>query len=122
MKNKLITNIIVLMLTITSILGIIGFSYAYFNTGVSGEGKYITLDTAELKLRYTDDVTMSLTNAIPGDKIERTFTVENIGTKTVSYNIVWKDLINTKICTYINDKSMVSYYNIIFFPIAMSHQ
>ena len=95
MKNKLITNIIVLMLTITSILGIIGFSYAYFNTGVSGEGKYITLDTAELKLRYTDDVTMSLNNAIPGDKIERTFTVENIGTKTVSYNIVWKNLINT---------------------------
>ena len=76
MKNKLITNIIVLMLTITSILGIIGFSYAYFNTDVSGEGKYITLDTAELKLRYTDDVTMSLTNAIPGDKIEKTFTVE----------------------------------------------
>ena len=78
MKNKLIINMVILMLTITSILGIIGFSYAYFNTDVNGEGRYITLDTAELRLKYTDDVIMSLNNAIPGDKIERTFTVENM--------------------------------------------
>ena len=94
MKDN-ITKITILTVMLLTILGVIGFSYAFFNTGVSGEGKYMTLDTAELKLRYTDDVTMSLTNAIPGDKIERTFTVENIGTKTVSYNIVWKNLINT---------------------------
>ena len=94
MKDN-ITKITILTIILLTILGVIGFSYAYFNTDVNGEGKYITLNTAELKLRYTDDVTMSLTNAIPGDKIERVFTVENIGTKTVSYNIVWKDLINT---------------------------
>ena len=94
MKDS-ITKITILTIILLTILGVIGFSYAFFNTGVSGEGKYITLDAAELKLRYTDDVTMSLNNVIPGDKIERTFTVENIGTKTVSYNIVWKDLINT---------------------------
>ena len=94
MKDN-ITKITILTIILLTILGVIGFSYAYFNTDVNGEGKYITLNTAELKLRYTDDVTMSLTNAIPGDKIERTFTVENIGTKTVSYNIVWKNLINT---------------------------
>ena len=94
MKDN-ITKITILTVMLLTILGVIGFSYAYFSTDVNGEGKYITLDTAELKLRYTDDVTMSLTNAIPGDKIERVFTVENIGTKTVSYNIVWKDLINT---------------------------
>ena len=94
MKDN-ITKMTILTIILLTILGVIGFSYAYFNTGVSGEGKYITLDTAGLKLRYTDAATMSLNNAIPGDKIERTFTVENIGTKTVSYNIVWKDLINT---------------------------
>ena len=121
MKDN-ITKMTILTIILLTILGVIGFSYAYFSTDINGEGKYITLDTAGLKLRYTDAATMSLNNAIPGDKIERTFAVENIGTKTVSYNIVWKDLINTKICTYINDKSMVSYYNIIFFPIAMPHQ
>ena len=94
MKDS-ITKITILTIILLTILGVIGFSYAYFSTDINGEGKYITLDTAGLKLRYTDDVTMSLNNAIPGDKIERTFTVENIGTKTVSYNIVWKDLINT---------------------------
>ena len=94
MKDS-ITKITILTIILLTILGVIGFSYAYFNTGVSGEGKYITLDTAGLKLRYTDAATMSLNNAIPGDKIERTFTVENIGTKKVSYNIVWNNLINT---------------------------
>ena len=94
MKDN-ITKITILTIMLLTILGVIGFSYAYFSTDVNGEGKYITLDTAELRLKYTDAATMSLTNAIPGDKIERTFTVENIGIKTVSYNIVWKDLINT---------------------------
>lgn len=77
MKDN-ITKITILTIMLLTILGVIGFSYAYFSTDVNGDGKYITLDTAELKLRYTDDVTMSLTNAIPGDKIERTFTVENM--------------------------------------------
>ena len=95
MKNKIIVKVLLIMTTISILLCVVGFSYAYFSIDVNGEGKYITLDTAELRLKYTDAATMSLTNAIPGDKIERTFTVENIGTKTVNYNIVWKDLINT---------------------------
>lgn len=38
---------------------------------------------------------LTLNDAMPGDSIVKIFTVENIGNKKVSYNIVWKDLINT---------------------------
>ena len=94
MKNNVIKLSII---TITSLftLAVIGLSYAYFSTEITGEGKYVTLDTANLKLKYTDNTVLSLDNAIPGDSVTKTFTVENIGTKKVSYNIVWNNLINT---------------------------
>ena len=53
------------------------------------------LDTCDLRLRYTDNMDLTLNDAMPGNSIIKTFTVENIGDKKVSYNIVWKDLINT---------------------------
>ena len=94
MKNRVI-KILIILFSITSVLGVIGFSYAYFSTEVKGEGKNIVLETGDLKLRYTDDSSMSLNDALPGDSIVRTFKVENIGSKKVSYNILWNNLINT---------------------------
>ena len=95
MKKKYIMKTILVIFVITLSLAVIGFSYAYFSTEITGEGKYVTLDTANLKLKYTDNTVLSLDNAIPGDFATKTFTVENIGTKKVSYNIVWNNLINT---------------------------
>ena len=94
MKNR-VMKILMILVIVTSVLGVIGFSYAYFSTEVKGESKNIVLETGDLKLRYTDDSSMSLNDALPGDSIVRTFKVENIGTKKVSYNIVWNNLINT---------------------------
>ena len=94
MKNN-ITKITIITIISLFILGLIGLSYAYFSTEITGEGKYVILDTATLKLKYTDNTVLSLDNAIPGDFVTKTFTVENIGTKKVSYNIVWNNLINT---------------------------
>lgn len=53
------------------------------------------LDTGDLRLRYTDNMDLTLNDAMPGDSIVKIFTVENIGDKKASYNIVWNDLINT---------------------------
>ena len=94
MKNNVIKLSIITIVSLFT-LAVIGFSYAYFSTEITGEGKYVTLDTATLKLKYTDNTVLSLDNAIPGDFVTKTFTVENIGTKKVSYNIVWNNLINT---------------------------
>ena len=94
MKNNVIKLSIITIISLFT-LAVIGLSYAYFSTEITGEGKYVTLDTANLKLKYTDNTVLSLDNAIPGDFVTKTFTVENIGTKKVSYNIVWNNLINT---------------------------
>ena len=94
MKSN-ITKLSIITIISLFTLAVIGFSYAYFSTEITGEGKYVTLDTATLKLKYTDNTVLSLDNAIPGDFVTKTFTVENIGTKKVSYNIVWNNLINT---------------------------
>ena len=93
MKNKAIKTIIIFSI-IASILGVIGFTYSYFSLEVEGNSKDIVLATGDLRLKYTDVSTLSLENALPGDSITKTLTVENIGTKDTSYNIVWKDLIN----------------------------
>ena len=95
MKKKYIMKTILVTFVITLSLAVIGFSYAYFSTEITGEGKYVTLDTGDLRLKYTDNTVLSLDNALPGDSVTKTFTVENIGTKKVSYNIVWNNLINT---------------------------
>ena len=94
MKSNVIKLSIITIISLFT-LAVIGFSYAYFSTEITGEGKYVILDTATLKLKYTDNTVLSLDNAIPGDSVTKTFTVENIGTKKVSYNIVWNNLINT---------------------------
>ena len=94
MKSN-ITKLSIITIISLFTLAVIGLSYAYFSTEITGEGKYVTLDTATLKLKYTDNTVLSLDNAIPGDFVTKTFTVENIGTKKVSYNIVWNNLINT---------------------------
>ena len=76
-------------------VAIIGVSYAYFKLQIEGTGKDIVMDTGDLRLRYTDGDTITLNNAFPGDTVTKTVTVENIGTKDVSYSLYWSDLINT---------------------------
>ena len=80
---------------ITLLLGVIGVSYAYFTMNIVQNQKLTVLNSGDLKLRYTDNTELSLENALPGDSIVKTFTVENIGSKKVSYNIIWNNLINT---------------------------
>ena len=74
---------------------LIGATYAYFRLQIEGSGKDIVLDTGDLRLRYTDGSIITLNNAMPGDTVTKTVTVENIGTRNVTYNLYWSDLINT---------------------------
>lgn len=81
-KNKTIKIIFVVIIVVLLIF-MIRFSYAYFTLNIDGDGKYTVLNTDDLKLKYTDDILLSLDNALPGDTIEKTFTVENIGSNTI---------------------------------------
>ena len=94
MNNKIFKISLIAFITLLLVTGI-AFSYAYFTMNIVQNQKLTVLNSGDLKLRYTDNTELSLENALPGNSIVKTFTVENIGSKKVSYNIIWNNLINT---------------------------
>ena len=95
MNKEKIKNVIAISIISLLVLGVVGVSYAYFRLQIEGSGNDIVLDTGDLKLRYTDGKEITLSNAMPGDSVSKTVTVENIGTRDVTYQLNWSDLINT---------------------------
>ena len=91
--KKLLLGIIVAFVFLFSV----GMTYAYFSVtaNIVGEPNDILTSTANLSLVYTDaDHNVVLNGAMPGDSVEKVFTVENDGTLPVSYNVKWKTLHN----------------------------
>ncbi len=81
-------------LIVVAVALVIGTSYAYFMANVSGNSNDIVIKSGNLSLTLTDNEILSL-NGIPGDSASKTFTVENNGTTTVTYNIKMVDVTNT---------------------------
>ncbi len=96
MKNRV--KIIITVTTLLVIM-IISGTYAWFSTRVEGNGAQVVVTTGELKLIYTDTLTINEPNIEPGWKLTKTFTVENTSNEERYYKIVWKDLINTFVNT-----------------------
>ena len=95
MNKEKLKNVIAISIISLLVLGVVGVSYAYFRLQIEGSGNDIVLDTGDLRLRYTDGKEITLSNAMPGDSVSKTVTVENIGTRDVTYQLNWSDLINT---------------------------
>lgn len=94
-NSRLIIKFLLILLVITSVLGVIGFTYSYFSLEIEGQSKDIVMNIGDLRLEYLDDTKLSLKNALPGDSITKKIIVKNVGTKEVSYNFTWNNLVNT---------------------------
>ena len=96
MKNSRTIRIILgVMLTTFIFLSIVGYSYAYFSLEIDAKPKEITMSTGDLRLIYKDDTELKLVDAMPGDSVSKEITVNNVGTKSVTYSLYWENLINT---------------------------
>ena len=87
-----------LIVILSSLLVIVlSVSVAYFTTKILGEGKEISVESADLKVIFTSGSgTINGTNIEPGwSSGENTFTVKNESNGTYKYNIIIKDLVNT---------------------------
>ena len=87
-----------LLVILSSLLVIVlSVSVAYFTTKILGEGKEISVESADLKVIFTSGSgTINGTNIEPGwTSGENTFTVKNESNGTYKYNIIIKDLVNT---------------------------
>ena len=97
-KNNTKKIIFAVFLVIVLFVGIaIGYSVAYFSaTVVNDPGPSNTVvTTGGMKIEYTDGPQVSLENSLPGQYIEKTFTIKNIGSLDAYYDVYLSDLINT---------------------------
>ena len=86
------------ILVVASLLVVVlSVTLAYFTAQIIGKGKNVTINSADLKIIFTDsDGSISGSNIEPGKwNVTKTFTIENRSNETYKYNIVIQDLVNT---------------------------
>ena len=86
------------ILVVASLLIVVlSVTLAHFTAQIIGKGKDVTINSADLKIIFTDsDGSISGTNIEPGKwNVTKTFTIENKSNETYKYNIVIQDLVNT---------------------------
>ena len=85
------------ILVVASLLVVVlSVTLAYFTAQIIGEGKNISVSSADLKIVFTDtDGNIEGSNITPGWSNSKTFTVKNDSNGTYKYDIIIKDLINT---------------------------
>ena len=91
MKEK---KYLVLGITLV-VLTFVGVSLAYFLTTIEGERKNITINTADLRVIFTNGDAIEGIEIEPGWNVTKTFSVENKSKNEYKYNIVIEDLVNT---------------------------
>ena len=91
------TKIKVIIITaLTFLVTVLGITYAYFQINVTGneQASSVTVTAALLRLEYSDTLVMSGTGIYPGWSQTKTVSVQNTGTDTVIYKILWRELLN----------------------------
>ena len=85
------------ILVVASLLVVVlSVTLAYFTAQIIGKRKNVTINSADLKIIFTDsDGAISGSNIEPGWSDTKTFTIENKSNETYKYNIVIQDLVNT---------------------------
>ena len=86
------------ILVVASLLVVVlSVTLAYFTAQIIGKEKDVTINSADLKIIFTDsDGSISGTNIEPGKwNVTKTFTIENKSNETYKYNIVIQNLVNT---------------------------
>lgn len=72
-------------------------TYAYFTADISGNPDYdnIIESTGTLEIEYLEGQTIDADLVRPGWTGTKTFTVKNIGTLPVNYDVIFVDIVNT---------------------------
>ena len=85
------------ILVVASLLVVVlSVTLAYFTAQIIGEGKNISVSSADLKIVFTDtDGNIEGSNITPGWSNSKTFIVKNESNGTYKYDIIIKDLVNT---------------------------
>ncbi len=92
MKNKVFITVIVCALTLIGFLG----SYAFFiNSVENNKNQEVTVETGTMVLTFSDGNNGFNRELDFGESAEKTFTIENRGTKEGIISVSWMNLLNT---------------------------
>ena len=86
----------ILIIAASLLVVVLSVTLAYFTAQIIGEGKNISVSSADLKIVFTDtDGNIEGNDITPGWSNSKTFTVKNESNGTYKYDIIIKDLVNT---------------------------
>ena len=92
MDKKFVTlSIIVVVLIVTAITIT---SFAFFSIS-NKEGEETIIKSGTMALKLTDGVQITASDMLPGETIEKEFSVENTGNVETKYNVYLSEVINT---------------------------
>ena len=96
--------LLTLLITIIMLMGL--GTYAFFTADIDGntQTNNIVQTTGTLSIEYVEGQNINAEGIVPGWNGTKTFTVKNNGTLSVSYDIVFLDIINT----FTNDEVIYS--------------
>ncbi len=98
MTNKKSTIFISIVGVALFIVVIVAASYAYYTatTSTTGDKNPTSVSTTKISVKFSEETpNVSKSNMFPGDSLTKTFTLENTGTKAISYEIVINNVKNT---------------------------
>lgn len=90
-NKRIIAIVLLLVLTIAIV---ISSSFAYYEILRNHGSSNVSAKARTLAIKFTDGDTIILDKVLPGQKVVKNFTVENIGDVPVNYSISLKDVIN----------------------------
>ena len=73
----------------------VGVTYAYYKDEIIGSRKHLSISSKEIRILFTDDMTLASNDITPGWSEAKTFSVKNESKEIFNYNIVLKGLVNT---------------------------
>ncbi len=92
-NTKRIASIIIIIFLLALLIGL---SYAYFSSLISGNTSTnnVSVTSGNLILNYTDSSTINEINLLPGWTTTKTIKIKNTGTSSITYRLFWQSLTN----------------------------
>ena len=87
-------KLIILSITLVVLILTVGIAYAYFSASYIENTNEEMIVSGDIVLRIDDVNIVTNENMIPGDYIEKKFSVTNTSSSTTSYDIWFSDVIN----------------------------
>ena len=94
MESKKKFYLFSVLVAIAVVMVATGVSYAYFTASISGSANSEVVTAGTMSITYSEGSSVNLLNALPGDSVTKTFSIENTGSLATSYTVYLSEVLN----------------------------